>query len=151
MKFDYPLSVSVLIVNDAVEILHVSRKDDHEAWGLPGGKVDPGETMDQAAVRECLEETGAEVELIEVVHSGIIPPTRPDPNGRAFYNITYTARLLSEPRQMPGEGLVARHKGWDRLISGPFGEYNQRVHDELVEREAAKARESIHDSTNKNY
>lgn len=135
MQLDLPLSVSILIINDNGEILHASRKDNHEAWGLPGGKVDPGETLDQAAIRECREETGAEIELIEVVHSGYIP--KAGASGKDFYNITYTAKLLSEPRQMPGEGVVAWYPGWDKLIAGPFGDYNKRLHDEMVRRAVA--------------
>lgn len=31
-------------------------------WEFPGGKIEPGETPETAAVRECLEETGLEVQ-----------------------------------------------------------------------------------------
>jgi mutator protein MutT len=33
-------------------------------WEFPGGKVEPGETPENAAVRECLEETGLAVQVI---------------------------------------------------------------------------------------
>jgi mutator protein MutT len=40
------------------DLLGVSRKDNSELFGLPGGKVDPGEDTYTAMVREVFEETG---------------------------------------------------------------------------------------------
>lgn len=48
----------VFIINDLGEILGVSRKDNTAKFGLPGGKIDDNETSQQAAHRECFEETG---------------------------------------------------------------------------------------------
>jgi len=33
-------------------------------WEFPGGKIEPGESPEAAAARECLEETGLEVEVL---------------------------------------------------------------------------------------
>ncbi len=50
--------IAVLVRGD--EILLVSRKNppDVGLWGFPGGKMEFGESMEQAAVRELSEETG---------------------------------------------------------------------------------------------
>jgi 8-oxo-dGTP diphosphatase len=54
------VNVSVIIINEKNEVLLGQRRSGLFAgdWGLPGGKVDLGETLLQAAEREILEETG---------------------------------------------------------------------------------------------
>ena len=44
-------SVNVVVVNDAGEILLV-RRSDNENWVVPGGAIDLGESMTDAAIRE---------------------------------------------------------------------------------------------------
>jgi 8-oxo-dGTP diphosphatase len=36
-------------------------------WALPGGRMDPGENIDQTVVREVKEETGLETEILSVI------------------------------------------------------------------------------------
>ncbi len=49
---------------DGLEILLIHRPDRRD-WSLPKGKVDPGETLREAARREIREETGFDCELDE--------------------------------------------------------------------------------------
>lgn len=44
------------------EILIITARQYHDSWIFPVGTVDPGETLEQAAARECMEESGYIVE-----------------------------------------------------------------------------------------
>jgi 8-oxo-dGTP pyrophosphatase MutT (NUDIX family) len=52
----------VAVTNDAGELLLI-RRSDNDNWALPGGGVDLGESLMQAAVRETQEETGIDCEV----------------------------------------------------------------------------------------
>jgi ADP-ribose pyrophosphatase YjhB (NUDIX family) len=57
-----------LVQNERDEVLLVRRADDGR-WAMPGGWVDPGETPEQAVVREVAEETGLQVSAPRLVHT----------------------------------------------------------------------------------
>lgn len=58
----------VMVRDGAVAIVHRPYRSD---WSIPKGKLDPGESFEQAAVRELREETGFTVELGDE-----LPPVR---------------------------------------------------------------------------
>lgn len=62
-------AVQVVIINEDGLVCLVSRKDNHSDFGLIGGKVDPGEGPEEAAVRECMEETGIEITNLRLIFS----------------------------------------------------------------------------------
>jgi ADP-ribose pyrophosphatase YjhB (NUDIX family) len=51
---------SAVIVNDKGKILLQQRKD-NSLWALPGGKLEIGESITEAIIREVKEETGLDV------------------------------------------------------------------------------------------
>jgi ADP-ribose pyrophosphatase YjhB (NUDIX family) len=55
-------SVNVAVTNEAGELLLI-RRSDNDNWAMPGGAVDLGESLAQAAVRETREESGVECEV----------------------------------------------------------------------------------------
>jgi ADP-ribose pyrophosphatase YjhB (NUDIX family) len=59
-------SVNVVVVNDAGEILMI-RRTDNDNWAVPGGAIDLGESVAQAAVRETKEESGIDCEITGLV------------------------------------------------------------------------------------
>jgi ADP-ribose pyrophosphatase YjhB (NUDIX family) len=91
-------SVNVVVVNDTGEILLI-RRTDNDNWAVPGGAVDLGESVAQAAVRETREESGIECEISGIV--GIYSDPKHvllyTSNGevRQEFSIVLTARPLS--------------------------------------------------------
>lgn len=70
-----PVSIAIAVVEYKGKFLIGQRPEGVALaglWEFPGGKVEAGESPGQAAARECLEETGLEVEVgsayPEVVH-----------------------------------------------------------------------------------
>jgi ADP-ribose pyrophosphatase YjhB (NUDIX family) len=59
-------SVNVAVSNEHGELL-LMRRTDNDNWALPGGAMDLGETMTEAAVRETKEETGIDCEVTGLV------------------------------------------------------------------------------------
>jgi 8-oxo-dGTP pyrophosphatase MutT (NUDIX family) len=58
--------VMVLVKDSAGRIL-LELRSDCKLWGFPGGRIDAGETVEQTAVREVLEETGLKVRVTRLL------------------------------------------------------------------------------------
>ncbi|MEA3506420.1 MAG: NUDIX hydrolase [Elusimicrobiota bacterium] len=84
-----PVITADVIINIEGGIVMVKRKNPPSGWALPGGFVEKGETLEEAARREMKEETGLELTGLRQFHAYSDP--RRDPR---FHTVTvvFTAR-----------------------------------------------------------
>ena len=76
-------------------IVLIERQNPPYGWALPGGFVDVGETLEQAAVREAREETCLEVSLSGLL--GVYSEPDRDPRGHTV-SAVYVAEATGTPR-----------------------------------------------------
>ena len=66
---EMPLLVTAAVVFDGDKVLITRRPDDSRhagLWEFPGGKVDPGESPEEALCREIREELNAEIRVVKI-------------------------------------------------------------------------------------
>jgi 8-oxo-dGTP pyrophosphatase MutT (NUDIX family) len=59
----YRLSAHAVITDSHGRVLLLKAAYGAHSWGLPGGGLDPGETLHEALLRECREELGCSVDV----------------------------------------------------------------------------------------
>lgn len=79
------------VTNGEIEILLITAHSHPESWIFPLGSVDPGETLQEAASRECTEESGYIVEIDAKV--GNVDLNKADSVHRATF---FTGRVIGE-------------------------------------------------------
>jgi 8-oxo-dGTP diphosphatase len=76
------------------QLVFIERKNEPHGFALPGGFVDEGEWVADAAVREAKEETGLDVELVELFHVYSNPARDPR---RHTVSTVFVARASGTP------------------------------------------------------
>jgi len=115
------VSAQVVLINPEGLVLGVSRKNDHNDFGLAGGKMEESDnTSEDAAIRETLEETGLRISnlrLVLAIHKD------------GYMSYTYLADYEGEINH--NEPHVVRWLPMERLVMGSFGKYNKLVSESL--------------------
>ena len=136
-------SVNVVVENDQGEILLIRRSDNNN-WALPGGAIDIGESLTQAAIREVKEETGITCQITGLV--GIYTDPKhiilytSNNEARQEFSVVMTARRIAGKPETSSESsevvwifrndlesypmhesmrLRIRHR-WDRVGQTPY-------------------------------
>ena len=78
------VAADIIISFEDGSIILIKRANEpfKDHWALPGGIMDPGETIRQTAVREAKEETGLDIELVGLINVYSEPGR--DPRGRTI-------------------------------------------------------------------
>ena len=101
------------------KILSVSRKSNHNDFNLFGGKLENGETWEEALIRECYKETGYNINIIPVYYEAMCDDTLVR---------TYICVATDYSWEYPERDLaVVKYLSASALTSGAFGDYNKAL------------------------
>jgi 8-oxo-dGTP pyrophosphatase MutT (NUDIX family) len=115
-------TAQVVLINPEGLVLGVSRKDNHEDFGLPGGKMEPIDNGEPkfTTIREAFEETGLQISNLRLVFA-----MHKDGYMGHCYLVDYKGEINhNEPH-------VVKWVPFETLINGSFGKYNEMVCESL--------------------
>jgi 8-oxo-dGTP diphosphatase len=115
---DRPIVGVGAVVLDGQRVVLVRRGSEplKGEWSLPGGVLELGETLRQGVAREVLEETGLQVEVLDV--AGVFDRILPDSNGRPQFHyvlIDYVCRVKGGELRAAGDVTDAKWASEDEL------------------------------------
>ncbi|MCL2102933.1 MAG: NUDIX hydrolase [Syntrophorhabdaceae bacterium] len=90
-----PIPAADVIIEVGEQIVLINRKNTPKGWAIPGGFVDVGESVESAAVREALEETGLSVSLETLL--GVYSDPARDPRFHTI-SMVYVGHAEGEPK-----------------------------------------------------
>ena len=127
-----PHAVVVIIRDHQGKILMVGRKDQPENWGLPGGKVEKGELVSKAAIREVYEETGL---LLQPRYLKYVCTLR---EHKPILVLLYNSKFNNDCALSPGPGEAPAKWGDESEVcfGTRFSEINQEIFKQLKEQES---------------
>lgn len=125
---------AIVVVGDCIVIQQEEQPHvPHPFLSFPGGCVDPGETPQEAVVREVLEETGYSGGTLELLH---VHNPMQSQDWSMYVFILRDAEKTRDPRTDAGEKIVTRLVSFDELLdlvdSGELYRFEQSLRLRLI-------------------
>jgi len=114
------MSAVTALIYRGDKIIGVSRKDDPNDFGLVGGKVEEGESITDALLRETFEETGLYIRKFKKIFER-------ENHG----HICYTFLCEADGEISTKESGIVKEVTWDDLFRGSFGDFNLRLYNSI--------------------
>jgi 8-oxo-dGTP diphosphatase len=105
-----PATIATVIRDDHVLLVRRANPPDAGRWGFPGGKIEAGETIEAAAIRELLEETGIHATAYRVFTA--VDAFDRDENGGLLHHYVLVAVLCAWVAGEPVAGDDALEARW---------------------------------------
>jgi 8-oxo-dGTP diphosphatase len=120
------IAAIIAVINDGKILL--TKREDFEVWCLPGGGVEDGESLAEAAIRETKEETGLDVALTRLV--GVYSRIG------CMWNDMHAVLFAAKPvggvlKTQPGETIEVAYFPFDELPKEMLFGHQKRVIDAI--------------------
>jgi 8-oxo-dGTP diphosphatase len=105
---------SVIVRNGRVVLVRRGHPPAKGEWSIPGGVLEVGETVREAAVREAVEETGLQIETVELL--GVFDRVLRDERQRTRYHyvlIDFVAKPVGGELRAGADATEAKWCSWE--------------------------------------
>ncbi len=135
------LGCSAVLFNSSRDMVLLTRRADNGKWCLPGGRIDPGETVAEGCEREVLEETGLIVRVTKLTGIYSEPDLLviyPDNNRVQIVSVNFEVAQIGGTPRLSGETTDIRYFSTKEAVGMDlFHNHAQRIKDALTGQQEA--------------